>query len=83
LCRLGPEAEAAVPDILALHDSWLNRYFTRDSQWQFTLARIGVPLNKIPKPKSLVHDTQDDFEARLRRKLGKFNVSRDCRGSWS
>lgn len=83
LCRLGPEAKSAVPEILALHGSWLNRHFTQDQRWQFTLARIGVPLNRIVKPEGLTRMTQKEYEEGLRRKLERFDVNRDCRGSWT
>lgn len=83
LCRLGPEAESAVPEILALHNSWLNRHFTQDKQWQFSLARIGVPLARIVKPKGLTGMTQEEYEESLRRKLARFDVNRDCKGSWT
>ena len=83
LCRLGPEANTAVPYVLALRGSWLNQHFTQDRQWQFTLARIGVPLDRIIKPEGLTRMTQKDYEASMRRKLARFDVDRDCRGSWT
>ena len=83
LCRLGPEAKSAVPEILALRGSWLNRYFTSERRWQLSLARIGVPLSSITKPEGLTRMTQEDYEEGLRRKLANFVANRDCKGSWS
>ncbi len=82
LCRLGPDGKSAVPEIIALQNSWLNRQFMNDREWQFTLARIGVPLTEIRKPQGL-SGTQEEFEKNLRRRLAQFDMDRDCRGSWT
>jgi hypothetical protein len=83
LCRLGPAAKSAVPDILGLRESWLKQSFSQDLQWQFTLARIGVPLSSIRKPEGLTQMSQEGYEASLRRRLARFDVERDCKGSWT
>lgn len=81
LCRIGSEAKSAIPDVLALQSSWLSAQFKTDQRWQFTLARIGVPLSQIDRPARL-NATEAQYDARLKAKLNRFSPDRDCRESW-
>lgn len=81
LCRIGPEAKAAVPELRALRSSWLSRHLSEDRYWQFTLARIGTPLNEVTPPEGLNMDSQR-YADHLRYRLNDFNAQRDCKESW-
>ena len=78
LCRLGPDASGALPAIEALERERLFGRFSDDRDWQLTLARLGRPVEAIPKPPNL-SGTEATFHAHLRRRLANFDPARECR----
>ncbi len=74
ICRIGPDAAPILPRLMALYDTGA---LPRADLWVLTLARLGQPIAHFVKPNGIVQ-TQDQFEAGLRRKLARFNVERDC-----
>ena len=79
LCRLGPEASGALSTIEVLEREQLFTRFAGEREWQLTLARLGRPVEAIPKPPNL-SGTTERFHAQLRRRLERFDPERDCRG---
>lgn len=82
LCLLGPEAAAALPAIEEMSDSGLiGRNMLERNEWQLMLARMGRPVESIPKPDNR-SGTAESFHAHLRRQLETFDAARNCRAEW-
>lgn len=81
LCKIGPEAKSAVPELRRLRASWLGDSFRNDSQWHFTLARIGTPLDEI-QPGIGSSMTPERYAKRLKYKLDNYIEQRDCKEMW-
>jgi hypothetical protein len=82
LCRIGPAARAAVPELRRMsREGLFPTSFLADRNWKVMLARIGTPIEEIEKPQGL-QTTQQEYEASLRHRLSHFNVNRDCAESW-
>jgi hypothetical protein len=81
LCRMGPAAAAALPVIATLEREGLFGRRSEERDWQLTLARLGRPVESIPKPANL-SGTDENFHRNLHARLDRFRVERDCRASW-
>lgn len=82
-CQLGPAASAALPVIDALTSQGLvDRRFAEDREWHLMLARMGKPIEDIPKPQNL-SGSEAQFHRNLQQRLDRFRPDRDCRGQWS
>ncbi|MBB5686038.1 hypothetical protein [Sphingobium boeckii] len=83
LCLLGPDARTALPEVRDLQrEGLLTPQMLDDREWQFVLARLGVPVDDIPKPEN-VSGTADNFHKNLRNKLKHFDPARNCEAEWS
>ncbi len=82
LCLLGPAAAQALPEIEDMRRSGLLRAnLVERREWSFLLARLGKPVEDIPKPANL-SGTADQFHARLRERLERFEPRRSCGAGW-
>lgn len=81
-CVLGPQAAAALPAIDEMANSGLiGRNTLERNEWQLMLARMGRPVESIPKPDSR-SGTVESFHAALHRQLDTFDAERHCRAEW-
>jgi hypothetical protein len=82
-CQLGPAASAALPVIDALTSQGLvDRRFAEGREWHLMLARMGKPIEDIPKPQNL-SGSEAQFHRNLQQRLDRFRPDRDCRRQWS
>jgi hypothetical protein len=82
-CRLGIEAAAALPRLMALDRAGLlQRGVSRDREWTLALARLGQPVDSFAKPDNL-SGTTEQFHANLRRRLANFRPDRDCESTFT
>ncbi|HSI17366.1 MAG TPA: hypothetical protein VK980_06325, partial [Sphingomonas sp.] len=82
-CRLGSEAAAALPRLMALDRAGLlQRGMSSDREWTLALARLGQPVESFAKPDNL-SGTTEQFHARLRRRLENFRPDRDCESTFT
>ena len=82
-CQLGPAASAALPVIDALTSQGLvDRRFAEGREWHLMLARMGKPIEDIPKPQNL-SGSEAQFHRNLQQRLDRFRADTDCRGQWS
>jgi hypothetical protein len=81
LCRLGPAAASALPQVEALiadgtiPAAMLNGFGGTD--WNMTLLRLGKPLAEIRKPPSL-SGTRENYLRNLQRRLDRFDPEKSC-----
>jgi len=81
LCRLGPAASAAIAPLdQMLADGTISKHAQngfRGEDWNFTLARLGKPVDQLRKPESL-SGTDESHRRRIRSKLNNFRPDRSC-----
>lgn len=78
LCRIGPAARAAVPELRGMtREGLFPASVLDDRNWKIMLARVGTPIEEIEKLHGL-QMTQQAYEVSLRQRLANFNVNRDC-----
>lgn len=82
LCRLGPAASAALPEIEAMIEAGTipGRAFAGSERnaWNLTLLRLGKPLDSIPKPDNM-SGTEAAYRSQLQYKIDRFDPKRSCR----
>ncbi len=72
LIRLGPAAASVLPAIEALEQSGLANRNMRDSRdWHMLLARLGRPIESIPKPQTL-SNSEESFRNNMRQRLARY-----------
>lgn len=81
LCRMGPEAKAALPDLFTIPSTWFQKELESDRNYHFMLARMGQPLNTLRKPEGFTRMSQKDYEEMLQTKVERSDA-RLCRGNW-
>jgi len=82
-CRLGSEAAAALPRLMALDRAGLlQRGVSSDREWTLALARLGQPIDSFAKPDNL-SGTTEQFHVNLRRRLENFRPDRDCESTFT
>ena len=81
LCRAGPVAAPALPQIEAMIASGVIPEYSRrghsGSDWDLTLVRLGKPLEAIRKPENL-SGSEATYRRNMEEKLRRFNPDRSC-----
>lgn len=81
-CQLGGQASSALPEIRRLMARGaISAEKMGDQDWNFMLARIGMPISEIRKPESL-SGTEVQYRARIAANLKNFKPERDCQAYW-
>ncbi|MEW4449176.1 hypothetical protein [Qipengyuania sp. JC766] len=80
LCKIGPEARDAVPEIRKLRSTWIGKTLASDRYWHLTLARIGTPLEEIGPPSGL-NQSPREYAASLRKRVENYRDG-DCKEMW-
>ena len=77
LRRLGREGAAALPEIERMvADGLFGQYDTEHQSFHMLLARLGKPIEQIPKPENM-GGTEEKFHDHLRERLAKYDPERD------
>lgn len=82
LCHLGMQGKAALPEIRRMMaEGLVTAKQMGDGDWNFMLARIGMPIDEIRKPPTL-SGTEKQYRARIAANVKNFKPDQDCRAYW-